>query len=187
MPSIATKFQYVNSPFLFFLLTHYMFRPLRAILRWYIQFDVSKDYSYYNGSVVCTQLDVCLHWYFDPWSPIHVIKLSIKVVKTLKFTVKLVSYIKYKKCKNVKISRWMGIYILLWWSGQSSNLFGLLVDQRRLDWAVGSGGPFLTPVIVLLFCLFFLAGMLSMLEMQMKFMREYTLSKTFVPQLSIPV
>jgi hypothetical protein len=33
MPSIATKFQYVNSPFLLFLLTHYMFRPLRAILR----------------------------------------------------------------------------------------------------------------------------------------------------------
>jgi hypothetical protein len=26
VPSIATKFQYVNSPFLFFLLTHYMFR-----------------------------------------------------------------------------------------------------------------------------------------------------------------
>jgi hypothetical protein len=31
MPSIATKFQYVNSPFIF---THYMFRPLRAIFRW---------------------------------------------------------------------------------------------------------------------------------------------------------
>jgi hypothetical protein len=31
----ATKFQYVNSPF--FILTHYMFRPLRAILRWDIQ------------------------------------------------------------------------------------------------------------------------------------------------------
>jgi hypothetical protein len=31
MPPIATKFQYVNSPF--FILTHYMFRPLRAILR----------------------------------------------------------------------------------------------------------------------------------------------------------
>jgi hypothetical protein len=27
-----------------------------------------KDYSYYNGSAVRTQLDVCLYWYFDPWS-----------------------------------------------------------------------------------------------------------------------
>jgi hypothetical protein len=71
----------------------------------YIQLDVSKDYSYYNGSVVRTQLNVCLYWYFGPWSPIHVIKLSIKVVKTLKFTVKLVSYIKYKKRKDFKISR----------------------------------------------------------------------------------
>jgi hypothetical protein len=43
--------QYVNSPFFIFLLTHYMFRPLRAIFRWDIQLDVSKDYSY-NGSVV---------------------------------------------------------------------------------------------------------------------------------------
>jgi hypothetical protein len=80
--------------FLFFLLTHYMFRSLQAIFRWDIQLDVYKDYSFYNGSAVRTQLDVCL------WSPIHVIKLSIKVVKTLIFTVKLVSYIKYK---NVKI------------------------------------------------------------------------------------
>jgi hypothetical protein len=46
-PSIATKFQYVNSPFFIFLLTHYMFRPLRAILRWDIQLDVFKDYFYY--------------------------------------------------------------------------------------------------------------------------------------------
>jgi hypothetical protein len=73
-----------------------MFRPLRAILRWDIQLDVSKNYFFYNESVVHTQLDVCLYWYFDPWSPIRVIKLSIKVVKTLIFTVKLVSYIKYK-------------------------------------------------------------------------------------------
>jgi hypothetical protein len=102
-----------------FLLTHYMFRPLRAILRWDIQLDFYKDYSYYNGSAVRTQLDVCLYRYFDPWSPIHVIKPSIKVVKTLKFTVKLDLYIKYK---NVKISRWMGVHIFLWWSGRSSNL-----------------------------------------------------------------
>jgi hypothetical protein len=57
MPSIATKFQYVNSPFIF-LLTHYMFQPLRAILRWDIQLDIFKDYFYYNGSVVRSQLDV---------------------------------------------------------------------------------------------------------------------------------
>jgi hypothetical protein len=31
---------------------------------------------------------ICLYRNFDPWSPIYVIKLSIKVVKTLKFTVK---------------------------------------------------------------------------------------------------
>jgi hypothetical protein len=31
--------------------------------------DVSKDYSFYNGSAVRTQLDVCLYRYFDPWSP----------------------------------------------------------------------------------------------------------------------
>jgi hypothetical protein len=122
MPSITTKFQYVNSPFFIFPPTHYMFRPLRAILRWDIQLDVSKDYSYYNGSVVRTQLDVCLYWYFDPWSPIHVIKLSIKVVKALIFTVKLVSYI---KCKNVKMlnSRWVGVYIFLWWCGQWRSFF----------------------------------------------------------------
>jgi hypothetical protein len=81
------SFNTSTPPFLFFLLTHYTFRPLRAILRWDIQLDVSKDYSCYNGSAVRTQLDVCLYRYFDPWSPIHVIRLSIKVVKTLKFTV----------------------------------------------------------------------------------------------------
>jgi hypothetical protein len=63
-----------------FLLTHYMFQPLQAIIRWDIQLDVFKDYSYYNGSVACTQLDVemlyFLHRYFDLWSPIYVIKLS---------------------------------------------------------------------------------------------------------------
>jgi hypothetical protein len=56
MPSIATKFQYVNS--LLFSFTHYMFRPLRVIFRWGIQLDVFKDYFYYNGSVARTQLDV---------------------------------------------------------------------------------------------------------------------------------
>jgi hypothetical protein len=56
----------------------------------------------------------------------------------------------------------MGVYILLWWSGRSSNIFGLLVDQRRVDRAVGSGGPSFYACYC--FCLLFLAGMLSMLE-----------------------
>jgi hypothetical protein len=40
-PSIATKFQYVNS-LLFFFLTHYMFRPLRAIFRLDIQLGILR-------------------------------------------------------------------------------------------------------------------------------------------------
>jgi hypothetical protein len=45
--------------------------------------DVSEDYSYYNGSVVRTQLDLCLYWYFGPWSPIHVgtVKRTAQVIK----------------------------------------------------------------------------------------------------------
>jgi hypothetical protein len=42
MPSIATKFSIRQLAFIF-LLSHYMFRPLRAILRWVIQLDVSMD------------------------------------------------------------------------------------------------------------------------------------------------
>jgi hypothetical protein len=38
-PSVATEFQYINS-LLFLFFTHYMFRPLRAILRWDIQLDI---------------------------------------------------------------------------------------------------------------------------------------------------
>jgi hypothetical protein len=57
IPSITTKFQYVTPPFLSSF-THYMFQPLRAILRWGIQLDILKDYFYYNGSVARTQLDV---------------------------------------------------------------------------------------------------------------------------------
>jgi hypothetical protein len=88
MPLIATKFQL---PLYF--PSHYMFRLLRAILRRDIQLDVFKDYSYYNGSVALTQIDVemlyVVYRYFNPWSPIHVIKLStyIKIVKSLKFSV----------------------------------------------------------------------------------------------------
>jgi hypothetical protein len=47
---ISGRFNMSTPPFLFFLPTHFMFRPLRAILRWDIQLDVSKHYSFYNGS-----------------------------------------------------------------------------------------------------------------------------------------
>jgi hypothetical protein len=97
MPSIATKFQYINSPFL----TRYMFRPLRANFRWDIQLDIFifEDYFYHNGSVARTQFDVemlyVLYRWFDPWSLIHVINLStnIKIVKSLKSSVKNRSHI----------------------------------------------------------------------------------------------
>jgi hypothetical protein len=141
------SFNMLTPPFLFSF-------SFSTCFRWDIQLDPSKDYFYHNGSVASTQLDVqmlyavCLYRYFDPWSPIHVIKFStnIKIVKSLKFSVKTVLI--YKKCKNVKISRWMGVCISLWWSGRSSKLFGLLVDQRRVDRAVGSLGFFLNRVAV---------------------------------------
>jgi hypothetical protein len=108
MPSIATKFQYVNSPPLF-LYFSFLLTAGHPQVRYTI--DDSKDYSYYNGSVVRTQLNVCLYWYSDPWSPIHVIKLSTKVVKTLIFTVKLVSYIKMLK---FKVSRQLYPLMMVW-------------------------------------------------------------------------
>jgi hypothetical protein len=40
------------------------------------------------------------------------------------------------------------ICITSWWSGWSSKFFGLLIQQRRGDRAVGSGGFCLTPVII---------------------------------------
>jgi hypothetical protein len=46
MPPIATQFQNVNSPFIF-LLTHYMFQPLRAIFRRDIQLVVLKNIELY--------------------------------------------------------------------------------------------------------------------------------------------
>jgi hypothetical protein len=49
----------------------------------------------------------------------------------------------------------MGVCISSWWSGRSSKLCGLLVDQRRVDRVVGSGGFFLR---LLLFYIFFLAS-----------------------------
>jgi hypothetical protein len=129
-----------------------MFRPLRAIFRWDLQLDIFKDYFYHNGSVACTQLDVemlyVLHRCFDPWSAIHVIKLStnIKIVKSLKFSVKTGPI--YKKCKNVKISRWVGVCISSWWSGRFSKLCGLLAS-----WWSSCGQWRLFVLCLLLFCL----------------------------------
>jgi hypothetical protein len=78
MLSIAAKFQYVNSLFIFFL-THYTFRPLQAIFRCDIQLDILMDYFQYNGSVARTQFDVyvemlyAVHRYLDFVFLIHVI------------------------------------------------------------------------------------------------------------------
>jgi hypothetical protein len=139
-----------------------MFRPVRAILRLGIQLYVSKDYSYYNGSAVRTQLDVCLYRYFDPWSPIHVIKLSTNIKLYNQYN-SLWTLVLHIKCKNVKISKWVGICVSLWWSGWSSKFCGLPVYQRRVDRAVGSGG-FLSYA-----CYCFVSSswlVLSVLEMQ---------------------
>jgi hypothetical protein len=83
---------------LFCLLAHYMFRPLRAILRWDMQLMFLRTILTTTDPLYVHNLTY-VYWYFDPWSPIHVIKRSIKVVKKLIFTVKLVSYIKYKMWK----------------------------------------------------------------------------------------
>jgi hypothetical protein len=69
MPSITTKFRYVNSPFIF-LLTHYF---------------------YHNGSVARTQLDVemlyVLHRCFDPWCdtppPLPVVSCILAILLSL--------------------------------------------------------------------------------------------------------
>jgi hypothetical protein len=63
------------SPFIFLPLTT-CFGPYRPSSGENIQLMLYEDYSYYHGSAVHTQLDVCLR-YFDPWSPIHVIKHMI--------------------------------------------------------------------------------------------------------------
>jgi hypothetical protein len=55
MPSIATKFQYVNPPFYFHSL-HVSTPTGHLQVRYTIRY--LKDYCYYNGSVACTQLDV---------------------------------------------------------------------------------------------------------------------------------
>jgi hypothetical protein len=69
MPSIPTKFQYVNSPFFIFLLTHYMFQPLRAIFRWDIQLDVLRTIftttdplHVHNLTYRCYMHMLCMYW-----------------------------------------------------------------------------------------------------------------------------
>jgi hypothetical protein len=57
MPSIATKFRYVNSPFFSFLHTLHVSAPTGHLhVRYTIRYF--KGYFYYNGSVARTQLDV---------------------------------------------------------------------------------------------------------------------------------
>jgi hypothetical protein len=86
-PSIATKFQYVKLPLISFF-THYMFRPLRAILRWDIQLVIWRT--------ILIQLIRCTYaiWYmlssvFQLVVLLHVIVLNIKIkiVKSVKFHV----------------------------------------------------------------------------------------------------
>jgi hypothetical protein len=64
------------SLFIFLSLTT-CFGPYRPSSGENIQLMLYEDYSYYHGSTVRTQLDVRLYWYFDPWSPVHVIKHKI--------------------------------------------------------------------------------------------------------------
>jgi hypothetical protein len=60
MLSIATKFQYVNSPF--FIFPSYSLHVSAPTGHPQVGYtiDVAKVYSYYNGSVLRTQLDVYL-------------------------------------------------------------------------------------------------------------------------------
>jgi hypothetical protein len=90
-PSIATKFQYVNSPFYFSSHSLHISAPtghpqvrytIRCFQGLFLLQRIRCTYTTWRINVVC------LYRYFDPWSPIHVIKLSIKVAKTLKFTAK---------------------------------------------------------------------------------------------------
>jgi hypothetical protein len=63
-------------PFIIFL-THYMFRPLRAIFRRDIQLDIFNGLPLLQRSVAHTQFDAEMlhvaHWYFDFVFLIHVI------------------------------------------------------------------------------------------------------------------
>jgi hypothetical protein len=72
--------------FLFF--THYMFRPLRAILKWDILFVIFlflKDYFNTTDplhaciSIIISRDVICRHRFFQPVILIHVIILNIKI------------------------------------------------------------------------------------------------------------
>jgi hypothetical protein len=77
---------YINSLyFLFF--THYMFRPLRAILRWNILLIIFLFFKdYFNttdplhtcNSIIISRDVICRHRFFQPIVLIHVIILNIK-------------------------------------------------------------------------------------------------------------
>jgi hypothetical protein len=79
----------------------------------------------------------------------------------------------------------MIVCISSWWSGRTSKLCGLLVDQRRVDRAVDSGG-FLSYACYC-FCLFFVASVLSMLEMNILYAFLVSVSATCPAAESHPV
>jgi hypothetical protein len=82
----ASIYEYINCLyFLFF--THYMFRPLRAILKWdilLIIFLFLKDYFnttdplHACNSIIISKDVICRHRFFQPIVLIHVIILNIK-------------------------------------------------------------------------------------------------------------
>jgi hypothetical protein len=125
MPSIATKFSIRQLAFIF-LLSHYMLRPLRAILRWDIQLDVSMDYLLMQR-IRCTCATRCR----DVTCCTSVPRLCIPRGGFLGDPPSFVA------CQSISVV---------------------------VIWAVGSGGFFcFSPLIA---CLFFVACVLSMLEMQ---------------------
>jgi hypothetical protein len=119
-PSIATKFQYVNSPL--FIFPSYSLHVSAPTSHLQVRYTIRCFQGLFLlQRIRCTYTTwrihvICIYRYFDPWSPIHVIKLSIKVVKTLLFTVKLVSYIKYKDVKMLKfkVSRRLYPLMMVW-------------------------------------------------------------------------
>jgi hypothetical protein len=80
----------------------------------------------------------------------HVIKPSIKVVKTLKFTVKLVSYIKYKILKYQGEWAFISSYDGL----GGPPIFWPASRSASCGRAVGSGGPFFLRLLLFLSLLF---------------------------------
>jgi hypothetical protein len=161
-PSIATKFQYVNSPLFSFSLTTYFgpYGPSSGE----IQLDIWRTiliqrirctYAIWYSDVICCtsvlQLVVL----------IHVIKLNIKItiVKSAKFHVTS-GVVSYKSGPTYKMAHlyllvvvWVVLQVL-WPANPSASWWSSCWQWRLLC---------LTPVIA---CLFFVAGVLSMLEMQ---------------------